>query len=43
MGRFVIDFDAIQRATVEKLRAWFAGDGDTINAAVALRMREMTC
>jgi hypothetical protein len=35
----VIDVDAIQRATVARLRAWFAGDGDVINAAVALRMK----
>jgi len=35
----VIDFDAIQRATVERLLAWFAGDGDVINAAVSLRLK----
>ena len=37
-----VTYDAILRATVERLRAWFAGDGEVINAAVALRMKGLT-
>jgi hypothetical protein len=34
-----MSYDGVQRATVARLRRWFAGEGEKINAALALRLK----